>query len=123
MKYGELSKKELLSILEIENKKYDEYKNLNLKYDMTRGKPAAKQLELSNDMMSNDYLGDYKASNGFDCRNYGILDGIPEIKKLFGELFGFESDQVIVGGNSSLNLMYDLISAFMLLGASKNSKP
>ena len=123
MKYGELSKKELLSILEIENKKYDEYKNLNLKYDMTRGKPAAKQLELSNDMMSNDYLGDYKASNGFDCRNYGILDGIPEIKKLFGELFGVESDQVIVGGNSSLNLMYDLISAFMLLGASKNSKP
>ncbi len=123
MKYGELSKKELLSILEIENKKYDEYKNLNLKYDMTRGKPAAKQLELSNDMMSNDYLGDYKASNGFDCRNYGILDGIPEIKKLFGELFGVESDRVIVGGNSSLNLMYDLISAFMLLGASKNSKP
>ena len=123
MKYAEMSKKELLSILDVEKNKYEEYKNLNLKYDMTRGKPATKQLELSNDMMDDAYLGDYKASNGFDCRNYGILDGIPEIKRLFGELFGVDSNQVIVGGNSSLNLMYDLISAFMLLGASKNSKP
>lgn len=123
MKYAEMSKKELLSILDVEKNKYEEYKNLNLKYDMTRGKPATKQLELSNDMMDDAYLGDYKASNGFDCRNYGILDGIPEIKRLFGELFGVDSNQVIVGGNSSLNLMYDLISAFMLLGVSKNSKP
>lgn len=123
MEYGKLAKEELISILDIETKKYEEFKNLNLKYDMTRGKPATKQLELSNDMMSNDYLNDYKASNGFDCRNYGILDGIPEIKKIFGELFDVDSNQVIVGGNSSLNLMYDLISAFMLLGTSKDSKP
>ena len=123
MNYDKLSKEELLSIFDVENRKYQEYKNLNLKYDMTRGKPATKQLELSNDMMSSEYLGDYKDSNGFDCRNYGILDGIPEIKKIFGELFGVDSNQVIVGGNSSLNLMYDLLSAFMLLGSSKDSKP
>lgn len=104
-------------------KKYDEYKSMGLKYDMTRGKPATLQLALSDDMMSDKYLGDYKASNGFDCRNYGILDGIPEIKELFAEVFDVPANQVIASGNSSLNIMYDLLSAFMLLGTGNGAMP
>lgn len=103
--------------------KYENYKSMNLKYDMTRGKPAELQLALSDEMMSDKYLGDYKASNGFDCRNYGILDGIPEIRELFGEIFGVSSNCVIASGNSSLNIMYDLLSAFMLLGTGNGSMP
>ena len=83
MNYGNMSHEELNKILMIEKNKFDEYKSMNLKYDMTRGKPASKQLALSDDMMSDKYIGDYKTSDGLDCRNYGILDGIPEIKKLF----------------------------------------
>jgi len=123
MKYINKSQAELIEILQTEKEKYNEYLNMSLKYDMTRGKPSVKQLELSDDMMSDKYVGDYKASNGFDCRNYGILEGIPEIRALFGEIFGVLPEQVIAGGNSSLNIMYDLISAFLLLGASKDSAP
>lgn len=123
MNYGNMSHEELNKILMIEKNKFDEYKSMNLKYDMTRGKPASKQLALSDDMMSDKYIGDYKTSDGLDCRNYGILDGIPEIKKLFGEIFSVPAEQVIAGGNSSLNIMYDLISAFMLLGTGQGSIP
>ncbi len=111
------------NILKVAQQKYDEYKSKNLKYDMTRGKPATMQLELSNEMMSEKYLGDYKASNGFDCRNYGVLDGIPEIKELFAQVFDVPASQVIACGNSSLTIMYDLISAFMILGTGKGAMP
>lgn len=111
------------SLLANAKKKYEEYKSMGLKYDMTRGKPATLQLALSDDMMSDKYLGDYKASNGFDCRNYGILDGIPEIKELFAEVFDVPANQVIASGNSSLNIMYDLLSAFMLLGTGNGAMP
>lgn len=123
MDYSKLNKEDLKLILDNEMKKYEEYKSMNLKYDMTRGKPAVKQLALSDDMMSDEYLGDYKTSNGIDCRNYGILEGIPEIRSLFAELFEVTPEQVIASGNSSLNIMYDLISAFMLLGTGKGAMP
>ncbi|MBE7058631.1 MAG: aminotransferase class I/II-fold pyridoxal phosphate-dependent enzyme [Ruminococcaceae bacterium] len=123
MKYAIMSQKDLNKLLETEKEKYSEYLNMNLKYDMTRGKPSVKQLALSDDMMSDRYVGNYKASNGLDCRNYGILEGIPEIRSLFGEIFGVAPEQVIAGGNSSLNIMYDLISAFLLLGTAKDSTP
>ncbi len=116
MKYGDMSSKELEVVLETEQKRYEAYKSKNLKYDMTRGKPAAAQLALSDPMMSDDCLGDFKTSSGVDCRNYGILEGIPEIRTLFSQIFSVPAEQVIAGGNSSLNLMYDLVSAFLLLG-------
>ena len=123
MKYGNMSRKELEQILKTEEKRYTEYKNKNLKYDMTRGKPSVKQLALSDEMMEEKYLGDYKTSNGFDCRNYGILEGIPEIRTLFSQIFDVPADQVLAGGNSSLNLMYDMISAFLLLGTGNGAIP
>ncbi|MDP4093679.1 MAG: aminotransferase class I/II-fold pyridoxal phosphate-dependent enzyme [Bacillota bacterium] len=91
--------------------KYDEYKSNNLKYDMSRGKPCKDQLDLTNELLdclsSSDIL---KASDGTDCRNYGLLDGIPEAKELFSQMLGVSTKEIIIGGNSSLNIMYDTIS-------------
>ena len=84
---------------------YEAYKAKNLKLDMSRGKPAPEQLNLSIEMLTHCLDGDYKSENGIDCRNYGVLDGIPEAKKLFGELLGIPAKNIFVGGNSSLCLM------------------
>ncbi len=86
---------------------------------MSRGKPNSVQLDLSNKM--NDILvsdSDYKTEAGFDVRNYGLLDGIPECRKLFADLLGVKSENVIVCGVSSLNIMYDYIEQCMLFGVS-----
>lgn len=123
MKYGDMSGKELEHVLETEKKRYEEYKSKNLKYDMTRGKPSVKQLALSDRMMEEAYLGDYKTAAGFDCRNYGILEGIPEIRTLFSQLLGVPAEQILAGGNSSLNLMYDMVCAFLLLGTGNGAVP
>ena len=87
--------------------KYEEYKARGLKLNMTRGKPCDEQLDLSaglNTCLSDD---DYLSEDGTDCRNYGGLDGIPEARRLFAELLEVSSDNIMVAGNSSLNLMYD----------------
>lgn len=118
MQYKDLSKEELSSLKDSLAKKYDEYKAEGLKLDMSRGKPSTAQLNLSNDL--NDVLNsssDYKSENGFDVRNYGILDGIPECKRLFAELLDVSADNLIVFGASSLNIMYDYIAQCMIYGA------
>ena len=88
-----------------------------LKLNMARGKPSPEQLDLSLPML--DVLGadaDLTASDGTDCRNYGVLMGIPECRALFGELFGVPAAQVFIGGESSLTLMYDTVSHAMTHG-------
>ena len=85
---------------------YDQFRGRGLALDMTRGKPCAEQLDLSLGLL--DCLGrDYKAADGTDCRNYGVLEGLPEARALFAELLEVEPAEVIVGGNSSLALMHD----------------
>ena len=110
--------KEQLSALKNElTAKYDEVKQQGLSLDMSRGKPGKDQLDLTTDMLNvmvND--DDCKAENGFDCRNYGVLDGIPECKKLFADLLQVEAKNIIVGGSSSLNLMYDYLNQCMFMG-------
>ena len=82
---------------------------------MTRGKPCPEQLDLSLGLL--DCLGrDYKAADGTDCRNYGVLEGLPEARALFAELLEVEPAEVIVGGNSSLALMHDAIVQALLKG-------
>lgn len=100
----------LESCLEKLQKRYDDFRAQGLKLDMARGRPCSEQLDLSMGLF--DCLGkdDYKASNGVDCRNYGVLDGIPEAKELFSKLLGVSPKEVIIGGNSSLNMMYDAIA-------------
>ncbi len=117
MLYNQMSKEELVSLKNELDKKYEEVKALNLSLDMSRGKPGADQLDLSVDMLNCMVnANDCKAENGFDCRNYGVLDGIPECKQLFADLLQVETKNIIVGGSSSLNLMYDYINQCMYLG-------
>lgn len=95
-------------------KQYEEYVNQNLSLDMSRGKPGSDQLDINNDILNT--LESYITEDGTDARNYGILDGLPEAKRLFSELLDIPADQMIIGGNSSLNLMYDNIMRLMLFG-------
>ncbi len=90
---------------------YDAYAAQGLTLDMSRGKPGAEQLDLSMDLFTCiNEAQDYRAADGFDIRNYGIVDGLPEAKALFGDILHMDADNVIVGGNSSLNMMFDYIS-------------
>lgn len=111
MQYNDMSKEELLSLKESLNKEYAEAKAKGLALDMSRGKPSAKQLDVSLGLLDTiNSSSDLKALDGTDCRNYGVLDGIPEAKKLMADMMGTTPDHVIVYGNASLNIMYDQIS-------------
>lgn len=111
MQYDDMSKEELLVLKESLNKEYAEAKAKGLALDMSRGKPSAKQLDVSLGLLDTiNSSSDLKALDGTDCRNYGVLDGIPEAKKLMADMMGTTPDHVIVYGNASLNIMYDQIS-------------
>ena len=111
MQYNDMSKEELLTLKESLNKEYAEAKAKGLALDMSRGKPSAKQLDVSLGLLDTiNSSSDLKALDGTDCRNYGVLDGIPEAKKLMADMMGTTPDPVIVYGNASLNIMYDQIS-------------
>lgn len=94
---------------------YDRLKSCNLSLDMSRGKPAAAQLDLSNGILTLQ-LDSYINCEGNDVRNYGILTGIKECRHLFAELLGIKEDNIIIGGNSSLNLIYDAIARYFMFG-------
>ena len=123
MLYTEMTKEQLSAEKASLEKQYADYKAKGLKLDMSRGKPAPEQLDLSIDMLLHCLDGDYKSSNGIDCRNYGVLDGIPEAKKLFEEMLNIGDDEIIVGGNSSLQLMYDTIIRALHFGVYGGDKP
>lgn len=114
MNYFEMSEAELDAQLEKLKKEYADYKSMNLNLDMSRGKPGDEQLDLSEGLFTAVLDGkDCKALNGVDCRNYGVLDGIPRIKEMFAKILGVDVSEVMVGGNSSLNMMFDTVSAMM----------
>lgn len=94
-----------------------------LKLDMSRGKPCPDQLDLSNGLIDCLSQQDYKAMDGTDCRNYGGLDGIPEAKELFSWILEARPQDIIIGGNSSLVLMHDLIARAMLQGLPESESP
>ncbi len=113
----DLNKNELIAVKNELQAKYDEYKAKNLSLNMARGIPSNEQLELSMGLLDAvNSSTDLTGINGADYRNYGILDGIPEAKQLFADLFNVTTDQIIVGGNSSLTLMFDTISSAMAHG-------
>ena len=115
--YKDLSKEELLTLQKQLNKEYEEAKAKGLKLDMSRGKPAASQLDMEMDFM-NVLNADsiLKTEAGVDCRNYGIMDGIPEARKLIGDVLGVSADNIIVFGNASLNIMYDTVARSEIFG-------
>ncbi|NLW59942.1 MAG: aminotransferase class I/II-fold pyridoxal phosphate-dependent enzyme [Firmicutes bacterium] len=102
--------------------KYEEFKQQNLKLNMSRGKPCPEQLDLSAGLLEG-LNRNYLAADGTDCRNYGGLEGLPEARRLFAELLEVQPDEIIVHGNSSLALMHDLIARALLFGVDGQNAP
>ena len=122
MRYTEMNKEQLAAEKERLEQQFNEYKAKGLKLDMSRGKPSPDQLDLSMEIMDH-YGNEYVSENGIDCRNYGLLDGIPEAKAIFSEMLEVSSEQIIIGGNSSLQLMYDFVIRALQLGVLGSEKP
>ena len=124
-KYSEMTREELLLEKEAVLKRYSEKKSLGLKLDISRGKPCPEQLALSLPMLDlvNSKTENFKCENGFDIRNYGVVEGIPECRRLFGEILDAPMENVIVTGNSSLNRFYDLIAHAMCHGLPGGKAP
>ena len=120
--YRELNKEQLQVLKAQLEKEFEEVKAKGLNLDMSRGKPSKKQLELAMDMLeelkSTDKL---KCEAGIDCRNYGLLEGIPEARRLLGAMTEVTPDKIIIFGNSSLNVMFDTISRSMTHGVCGNT--
>lgn len=115
--YKDLSIEELTALKEELEQRFEEAKGLGLKLDMSRGKPSAAQLDLAMGMM--DVLNsdsDLVCEEGVDCRNYGVLDGIREAKQLLADMAEVPKDNIVIFGNSSLNVMYDTIARSMTHG-------
>lgn len=124
MYYSQMKKEELNEILSELKAQYEKIRAKGLKLDMSRGKPEASQLSISEELLTViSGNGDCFAENGFDCRNYGVLDGIPEAKRLFAEILDVSPENIMIGGASSLNLMYDEIARAMLFGVVGGDKP
>ena len=117
-----MNKEQLAAEKERLEQQFNEYKAKGLKLDMSRGKPSPDQLDLSMEIMDH-YGNEYVSENGIDCRNYGLLDGIPEAKAIFSEMLEVSSEQIIIGGNSSLQLMYDFVIRALQLGVLGSEKP
>jgi len=119
-----MSASELRSLIGELQKRYDDFKAQKLNLDMSRGKPCPQQLDLSMGML--DCIRsdtDYKAADGTDCRNYGGVDGLPEAKELFAAMLGVSPKEIIIGGNSSLNMMYDTVARAMIFGVLGSEVP
>ena len=104
-------------------KQYEEYKKLGLKLDMSRGKPDKDQLSLSAGFLTALTDDADTVCGGLDCRNYGAPDGIPGIKGLFGALLGLPTENMFIGGGSSLEMMFDTVARHMLFGAQPGMTP
>ena len=102
---------------------YEEYKKKGLSLDLSRGKPNSSQLDISNGLLTVDLSDDYTSAYGVDCRNYGVLDGLSEMKDFFADSMGLRSEDIVIGGNSSLQLMYDTLTRALLFGAHGSPKP
>ena len=113
-----LSKSQLKACRRELESEYQRYAARSLKLDMSRGKPSGTQLDLTDGLL--DRLENFRTESGLDARNYGGLDGIGEAKKLFADLLGIPAEKIIIGGNSSLNLMYDAFVRLMFFGTLGN---
>ena len=121
--FQQLGPQELREIRHQLKERYRKFQSKNITLDMTRGKPCSEQLDLAMGIFDCVDSSHYAAEDGSDCRNYGGLDGIAEAKTLFSELMGVAADEIIIGGNSSLNMMHDTFMRAMVNGVTANSSP
>lgn len=119
MDFASMSEKELSRVRADLQERYNHFKAKGLKLNMARGKPETEQLKLSMGMLDAlNSASNLYASTGEDCRNYGMPYGLPEMRELFSKLMGVEASNIIAGGNSSLNMMFDTVSCAMTHGFS-----
>ncbi|MDX1876208.1 aminotransferase class I/II-fold pyridoxal phosphate-dependent enzyme [Mycolicibacterium sp. 141076] len=125
MSFLSLGRDELQAQHDLQQRNYAELQARNLTLDLTRGKPSAEQLDLSNAMLNlpGDTPGSYLDGNGTDTRNYGGLHGLPELRAIFGELLGLPVQNLIAGNNASLELMHDVIVFSLLHGGVDSPRP
>lgn len=122
--YASMTAEERHSEIVIQHNKYNKYRSMDLALDMSRGKPDKDQLNLSEDMLGILNSSDQCIlESGLDCRNYGLLDGIPGAKAIFSDLLGVPAENLIVGGNSSLNIMYDTVARALIYGVLPEYEP
>lgn len=113
---------ELRSYHDTIRQRYDAFAKRGLKLNLTRGKPSSQQLDLCNELLQMPGAGVFMAGN-VDCRNYGELQGLPELRALLAPVFGVTPDRVIVGDNASLSLMHDAVVFSMLKGTVDSARP
>lgn len=122
--YAEMDKGQLKEALGQLKQEYQQACAMGLKLNMARGKPSPSQLDLSMPLLDHPSSRDtFTDENGMDERNYGVLDGLPAAKKLYADILGCAPEEVVVGGNSSLNMMYDTLTRAMLFGFADSPRP
>ena len=122
--YSELTREERISLYGELVREYEGYKASGLRLDLSRGKPNSTQLDICQGLMNVDMTRESCFSDGgFDCRNYGLLDGIPEVKEFFAKAYGIKSEDIVIGGNSSLALMHDTLVRATLFGVYGSPRP
>jgi DNA-binding transcriptional MocR family regulator len=123
MALTDLSREELTDLYAQQMQAYEALVGRGLKLDMTRGKPSPAQLDLSNELLAFPGEGDYRAADGTDCRNYGGLFGLPELREIFAPLLNVPVDQLIAGDNASLSIMHDTLVFCLLKGTVDSYAP
>ena len=121
MKLEDMNKQELAALKAAAEQALAGYKDRGLQLNMARGKPCTEQLDLVNDI--HGPLSDFKDGDGGDVRNYGNLIGIPECRRLFGQILGIDPELVILGGSSSLNMMFDMVGHSFVHGVLEGLTP
>jgi len=121
--FSRLTVEELKHIESKLNQQYSEFQSRHITLDMTRGKPCPEQLDLCLAMLDCVTSENIKTQDGNDLRNYGGLDGIPVAKELFAQYMEVEPDEIIIGGNSSLNMMHDTFMRAMVKGIAADTRP
>ena len=112
--FSALSSEALRQLREELFKDYTRFQERGLKLDLTRGKPSAEQLDFSNELLTLPGAGEYRAADGTDCRNYGGVHGLPELREIFSSLLQVPVDRLLAADNSSLSLMHDMVMHAML---------
>ncbi|KUI22909.1 aminotransferase [Mycobacterium sp. GA-1285] len=123
MSFLSLGRDELAAEHEQQKRNYAELQAKALKLDLTRGKPSAAQLDLSNKLLELPGSDDFRDADGTDVRNYGGVHGLPELRAIFGELLGIPVQNLIAGNNASLELMHDVVVFSMLHGGPDSARP
>ncbi len=118
-----MSRRELEQQADRLRAQYAAFQAQRLALDMSRGKPCPEQLDLSAGLLDCVGRDDYRAADGTDCRNYGVLEGLPEARRLFAEYLEVDPSEILVGGNSSLALMHDALVQALLRGVPGGERP